>query len=342
MAAAIAMELHGDLLRGLCDALGVHCQGLSQAARRARAGGLLDNGLCNKLVAVDTCFGLLRHVTKVSADRLRGDVFAAIVPAAQTHLHQPDVVMDESVCELRAEAPEFVPAVIFEAPPWDKPTTSTASGGGHRADARAAPTPLSSSSASCSLTTCGSPGDDVRAPPTFQSATCSVVAELDHAVDRGGIAEAFANAELGTTLNMLRDICEMASKQMRGNIHPLVREVYRSEAAPEVIDATIDSLMERYRSSFIEYIGDALTFHRAFPDGIPEEVKDVIELSISRDVCFFKSDKSTGAKSPGAGLSPEQSGGALISQPTPTDAVAGALKRNPGFGKGPKRTKKRR
>ena len=132
MAAAIVMELHGDLLRGLCDALGVHCQGLSQAAGRARAGALLDNGLCNKLVAVDTCFGLLRHVTKVSADRLRGDVFAAIVPAAQTHLHQPDVVMDESVCELRAEAPEFVPAVIFEAPPWDKPTTSTASGGGHR------------------------------------------------------------------------------------------------------------------------------------------------------------------------------------------------------------------
>lgn len=58
MAVPLLCELHGELLRILCDE--AHAQGLSVAARRS----LLPNQLRKKVMLVDSAFSVMRHLTR--------------------------------------------------------------------------------------------------------------------------------------------------------------------------------------------------------------------------------------------------------------------------------------
>jgi hypothetical protein len=64
MAAALVSELHGAALRHMSAELGVHVQGLAQAARLARQAGWVSNSLAKKLIQLDTAYNVCRHITK--------------------------------------------------------------------------------------------------------------------------------------------------------------------------------------------------------------------------------------------------------------------------------------
>jgi len=67
---SIVLDLHGRLLRDLADELGVHFQGLHQAARRARGCGRISNQLAKKLGLLGKAFNVLRHTTAPLATEL--------------------------------------------------------------------------------------------------------------------------------------------------------------------------------------------------------------------------------------------------------------------------------
>ena len=61
---------HGSSLRALSDAAGEHFEGLGVAARLLRKRKLLSNKLAKKLVRLDECAAILRHITKASCSAL--------------------------------------------------------------------------------------------------------------------------------------------------------------------------------------------------------------------------------------------------------------------------------
>jgi hypothetical protein len=74
MACAIIAELHSGLLQDLAGCTGVHFQGLRAAAAFLRRGGC-DATITKRLCRVDDAFSISRHITCVSADRLRWQVW---------------------------------------------------------------------------------------------------------------------------------------------------------------------------------------------------------------------------------------------------------------------------
>mmetsp|Transcript_45564 Transcript_45564/g.114842 ORF Transcript_45564/g.114842 Transcript_45564/m.114842 type:complete len:234 (+) Transcript_45564:85-786(+) len=70
MAVALVFDLHGELLRRPAQRHDEHYQGLQQAARRSRRHGAISNNLAKRMGMVDTCFNLLRHISKPSCESL--------------------------------------------------------------------------------------------------------------------------------------------------------------------------------------------------------------------------------------------------------------------------------
>ena len=64
----LVSELHNGLLRALSERLYEHCQGLGYAARRLRNEGYLSDGTAKKLLQLDYCYNLVRHITVVSSE----------------------------------------------------------------------------------------------------------------------------------------------------------------------------------------------------------------------------------------------------------------------------------
>merc|ERR1712176_1139123 len=79
--ASIVYDLHGQLLRSMASALGVHCEGLTQAARLARAKRRIDNQMAKRIVNLDTCYNVLRHITQPYADTMFADVLESMSPS---------------------------------------------------------------------------------------------------------------------------------------------------------------------------------------------------------------------------------------------------------------------
>ena len=63
---ALLVDFHGASLRILSDRLGCHFQGLGAAAREARKKGFISNRICNRIVAADVAFNMVRHITAAS------------------------------------------------------------------------------------------------------------------------------------------------------------------------------------------------------------------------------------------------------------------------------------
>ena len=77
-------DLHGDLLREISAFMCVHWQGLGQAARALRKRNIIDGALTKKLILLDGAYNLSRHITVISANRLRMSIGNSINTIAAT------------------------------------------------------------------------------------------------------------------------------------------------------------------------------------------------------------------------------------------------------------------
>ena len=73
-AVAILLCLHGNLLRKMAKAAGMHFQGLRAAASCLRKRGAITSQMAKKLGRVDDAAALCRHLTEVSANNFLGDI----------------------------------------------------------------------------------------------------------------------------------------------------------------------------------------------------------------------------------------------------------------------------
>jgi len=64
------LRLDGGLLRTTAASAGEHFEGLQQAARRCKNKGLIGERLAKKLMRVDVCYNIIRHITGPSVDAL--------------------------------------------------------------------------------------------------------------------------------------------------------------------------------------------------------------------------------------------------------------------------------
>ena len=67
MACSLVFELHGDLVRCISTSCGLHFEGLGAAARHLGRQKLIDQHLKRKMLAIETAYNIVRHVTPVSA-----------------------------------------------------------------------------------------------------------------------------------------------------------------------------------------------------------------------------------------------------------------------------------
>ena len=82
MAAALVLGCHGDCLRLVAAKLGYHPQGLAAASAFLRRRGCVDRRLLRRLAALDAAAAVVRHVTVVSCEELRGDLERACADVA--------------------------------------------------------------------------------------------------------------------------------------------------------------------------------------------------------------------------------------------------------------------
>ena len=71
MACSLVFELHGDLVRCISSSCGLHFEGLGAAARHLGRLKLIDQHLKRKMLAIETAFNIVRHITSVSASELK-------------------------------------------------------------------------------------------------------------------------------------------------------------------------------------------------------------------------------------------------------------------------------
>ena len=81
MASVLIGELHGQLLRDIAEHHGVNFQGLRAAASALRRAKVIDHTLAGKLTRLDDCWAVVRHITAVSAEQLRGSAVDQLLAA---------------------------------------------------------------------------------------------------------------------------------------------------------------------------------------------------------------------------------------------------------------------
>ena len=79
MAAALALEAHGRLIRLAAQAGGLHCQGLGALAASLRRSGSTSSRLLRRLFQLDAAAGVLRHITVISVAELEADLKLELV-----------------------------------------------------------------------------------------------------------------------------------------------------------------------------------------------------------------------------------------------------------------------
>ena len=85
-AAALLAEVHGALLRELCNALQSDCCGLAVAARMAKSRSLIPPKLCKTLVRLDEAWAFVRHVNSVKCAHICTALADALAGASGAEL----------------------------------------------------------------------------------------------------------------------------------------------------------------------------------------------------------------------------------------------------------------
>eukprot|EP00975_Prorocentrum_lima_P022080 4648906-Prorocentrum_lima.AAC.1 len=87
--ALLVHRLQGDLLRRGAKGTNQHYSGLQQFARRNRH--ILGPRLVRRLILVDSCAALLRHITEVSCCDLTKELELAFAPLTSDDPHEDDL-----------------------------------------------------------------------------------------------------------------------------------------------------------------------------------------------------------------------------------------------------------
>jgi len=150
------------------------------------------------------------------------------------------------------------------------------------------------------------------------------------------LASLFSSANMEGRVLLLREFCVRSGKIWRGNMHHNFRRVAR-QGNEEFVKASAV-----YREEVIGEVIFHLGLSTLYPDSIPQWIREEVEQFIARDLRFFASDPPAVEEAPAPSVAPEVQG-ASSSSPSPANArPKEALRLAPGFGKGPKRTAKRR
>ena len=103
-AESLVFDLHGTLLRLASSRTGCHYQGLSAASRHLRALGRIDSRTSKKLVRLDDCFNVMRHITCASVDMFTAEL-TKMLDSCGTHGHGNS---DECSSDVEQEAMKMV------------------------------------------------------------------------------------------------------------------------------------------------------------------------------------------------------------------------------------------
>ena len=76
--AALVFSAHGTALGCVVDGLGLHADGLEQAARLAFRARRISRGMKKKLFKLEAAFQLARHITSISIKDLMADLEAEV------------------------------------------------------------------------------------------------------------------------------------------------------------------------------------------------------------------------------------------------------------------------
>ena len=81
-ASALALRLHGGLLRQAAAVSGLHFAGLHQVARHLVRGGCSNSAVLRRLRHLDDACAVIRHITVVSCDALAVDLGRLLLEVA--------------------------------------------------------------------------------------------------------------------------------------------------------------------------------------------------------------------------------------------------------------------
>uniref|UniRef100_A0A7S2LNF6 Uncharacterized protein n=1 Tax=Zooxanthella nutricula TaxID=1333877 RepID=A0A7S2LNF6_9DINO len=372
-AAALVAELHGQVLRLLSDRLGIHCQGLAQAARRARACGMLSNQAAQRVTRLDVAHNVVRHVTgprtktflaeirdEVGQHRRRefllGDQMG-VVPDAPAHQcsgleldcgvqseasflavasgGKPTVewfAMDNSDIDSEVADINYFPDARF---PSRRSSTAAFRA---RSDCSPERASAASSRGSRSSTPAARFGPRTLSPPPSpkSSSPRGVVddpAELQ--ANEGASLAAGVRADddkdeiipLENIPDLMMSFLDKLSKTLRGALHAEMRNVDPEE------------LRDWYVGLYVQNVTKAATKLPPYVSGIPEELFERVRARAFQAVAFLTMKERgnpacTGKGGAGDPVRPQR-GPSASNRP-------GSLHTAPGFGMGPKRSRRKR
>eukprot|EP00929_Paragymnodinium_shiwhaense_P048219 TRINITY_DN24408_c0_g1_i1.p1 TRINITY_DN24408_c0_g1~~TRINITY_DN24408_c0_g1_i1.p1 ORF type:complete len:224 (-),score=54.86 TRINITY_DN24408_c0_g1_i1:12-683(-) len=85
----LIVHTHGKLLRSMATCLGVHCEGLQQAGRIAKARKLISTKQARRLAHFDITYNLMRHISSVSAGKFCMDILSSVAAVGAEGVPQP-------------------------------------------------------------------------------------------------------------------------------------------------------------------------------------------------------------------------------------------------------------
>jgi len=351
-------------LRLLSSRLDVHCQGLAQAARKARASQLICGKTSQRLVRLDYAYNIVRHATRPRNSSFYAALLDELNQASMPSLASATASPASSfrscssarscgasrglarVARYRLDSGDTdldeinyypdVPAAE-EVPPRDNACADALSSSTRSPSVTSRPSsPAAEAAVEMDGEVYGALGGEGVKPsqrsPSAASGSSSPAAEVAYEMNGEGHG-ARDDERVQPSQRSREDFGEMFenllnnySKVARGNMHDIVRKNLQCGEPPCALRA--------------QYIGcylDMPVLQRDFPGGLPVWAREMAEQRATRDFEFFLLPEASAGSFPGA---------ANVRKPQPAcgsgSSTAGGLNGNPGFGHGPRRSRKRR
>ena len=97
-ASALVFDLHGMMLRRISENADIHYQGLKQAAADAYRKHLISSPLKAHLIAIDTAFQVIRHISAVSAKKDYHELCCQLnkCPSGDSMNKPPECILDSA------------------------------------------------------------------------------------------------------------------------------------------------------------------------------------------------------------------------------------------------------
>jgi len=365
---SLICRAHGAALRGISEALDRHFVGLAVAARQALRKRRINPKMCKSLCRLDVAFALVRHVTKPKVDSLLCELQASLDgPQDEQQTDAAAGTLPAGEVPMVGTVPACCGGVdIFEGAHSPERFRLDSDGNSDIAEANyfpegcwssRAPSAASASSASgtCPPSRSSSVDDEVvvetinvgslagdsaascRSTAARGAATCPAGKDCTDG-DAAECLSSVAGIPLGPdqvipdddVQRVVMHLCEVVSKDLRGKFHPIVRDKLREGMSHAAIQ-------EWYMSQYVEPIESGLVRLRPFRDGIPPDFRADLAKRANADIRYLL-DAATCAAEPAPSADGRGSGrGSACGS-----GRAHGLNSTPGFGKGPRKSRKRR